>query len=207
MKKNNSAGKPYYTQRNNNIKPASACMTTSMINALSSAGWPVENLSANGSQPEDELLRFIMTDAACERKWKQLDPAGRYPPNEWHEVLALGTNLLLAKHALGKDAVQFHPSITEAAVKSVIDSGGALVVSGRFKTALGRLSHAVSVVGYEDSGGGTVFILDDPWGDYHSGYTDVNGNDVKMDEADWKAYIKDCGKEAKRANLVRKYTA
>ena len=92
MYKNNSKGKPYYTQRNNKIKPGSSCNVTSMVAALSAAGWPVEKMASGGRQPEDELMRFILTDAACDRKWRMLDPQGRIPPNEWHAVLAYGTN-------------------------------------------------------------------------------------------------------------------
>lgn len=47
MKKNNSENKPYYTQRNNKLKPNGACNVTSMIAALSAAGWDVDKLATN----------------------------------------------------------------------------------------------------------------------------------------------------------------
>lgn len=134
--KNNSDGKPYFSQRNNKIKPASSCNVTSIINALSSAGWPVQQMAPAGIQPEDSLMHFIMTDASCGRKWRSLDPEGKIPPNEWHAVLAYGANKWLAKLGYTGSPVQFRENVTAEEIKAVIQDGGAAVVSGYFPSVV-----------------------------------------------------------------------
>ena len=63
MEINNSAGKPYYTQRNNQLKPNGACNVTAMIAALLAAGYAVEQLATERfRQPEDALMDFIVHD-------------------------------------------------------------------------------------------------------------------------------------------------
>ena len=101
MTVNNSAGKPYYTQRNNQLKPGSACNVTAMIAALLAAGYAVEQLATEKfRQPEDALMDFIVHDERTLALWKVLDPTGHCAPNEWHPVLALGTNLFLREKGL-----------------------------------------------------------------------------------------------------------
>ena len=88
MTQNNSKDKPYYTQRNNRLKPNGACNVTAMIAALCAAGWAVEQLATEQyAQPEDALMHFILADSRVDAYWKKVDPAGHYAPNEWHPVL------------------------------------------------------------------------------------------------------------------------
>jgi hypothetical protein len=197
---NNSAGKPYFTQRNNKIKPGSSCNVTSMIIALSAAGWPVESLGDNGEQPEDALMRFINTDAATLNRWKQLDPGGRTPPNEWHEVLALGTNRLLRSHGIDSSPVTFRADVTPKTIIDAVNAGGAVVVSGRFpQKGTAPIDHVVAVVGYREEAQDLIsFIIDDPWGDYHTGYANHNGNDIILSLDDFDALIKPQGRACKK---------
>ena len=139
MYKNNSKGKPYYTQRNNKIKPGSSCNVTSMVAALSAAGWPVEKMASGGRQPEDELMRFVMTDASCDRKWRMLDPQGRIPPNEWHAVLAYGTNRWLLGLGHSSGIVEWKENATLEEIYQQVDKGGSVVVSGQFPCQGGKL--------------------------------------------------------------------
>lgn len=201
MYKNNSKGKSYYTQRNNKIKPASSCNVTSIILALSAAGWPIDKMASNGKQPEDELLRFIMTDKVVEGKWKQLDPAGIYPPNEWHECLALGANRWLSQQGYKQKGVIFLSSLTLDQIISNIEKGGSAVVSGKFKDNGREIDHVVAVVGYEDSG----LIIDDPWGDYRDEYATIKGNDIPLARADFFNLVKPQGRAVKYGHLVAKY--
>lgn len=207
MRKNNSQNKDYYSQRNNMLKPEGACNVTSMINALSSAGWPVDKLGTDKyPQPEDALMNFMMNDNTVLVAWKQIDPAGNYPPNEWHSVLALGTNLWLRKNGLlcqYKNAVEFKESVTAEEIQKNIDNGGAAVCSGYFVTAGKKtIGHVVSIVGYEKNDDGLSFILDDSWGDYHDGYITKNGNDVKMNHSDFTALLRPCGSSKKMGHIV-----
>lgn len=196
--KNNSEGKPYFSQRNNKIKPASSCNVTSIINALSAAGWPVLEMVPEGVQPEDALMRFIMTDAACDRKWRSLDPQGKQPPNEWHAVLAYGTNRWLAGLGYAGSPVQFRVNVSADEIKSVIQNGGAAVVSGAFPSVDGVLNHVVAVVGYS----GDDFIIDDPWGDFRDKYVTVKGNDIPMKRSEFMNLLKPVGASKKWAHLV-----
>ena len=198
--KNNSEGKPYFSQRNNKIKPASSCNVTSIINALSAAGWPVLAMVPEGVQPEDSLMHFIMTDASCDRKWRSLDPEGKIPPNEWHAVLAYGANKWLAKLGYTDSPVQFRENVSADEVKSVIQKGGAAVVSGAFPSVDGVLNHVVAVVGYS----GDDFIIDDPWGDFRDKYVTVKGNDIPMKRSEFMNLLKPLGNMKKWAHLVKR---
>ena len=211
MKKNNSENKPYYTQRNNKLKPNGACNVTSMIAALSAAGWCVEKLATKDyPQPEDALMHFILADKTVDSFWRKLDPAGRYAPNEWHPVLAYGTNRYMRQCGLlgEKDsAVEWGEDRTLADIQLSVSEGGAAVLSGVF-IAEGKktIGHVVACVGIktDDNGNITHFILDDSWGDYRTEYENHNGNDVEMTVADFMALIRHCNSNFKMAHIVRK---
>lgn len=194
--KNNSAGKPYFSQRDNAIKPESACNVTSMVAALSAAGWTCP--ASGGAQAEDALMRYIMTDAAVNRKWRALDPAGKIPPNEWHAVLAFAANRWLASLGLPGSPVSFRESVGANEIRSAVLSGGAAVVSGAFPSVDGILNHVVAVVGVS----GSSFIIDDPWGDFRTGYESQDGNDVEMTEEEFARFLKPQGSAKKWAHLV-----
>lgn len=200
MYKNNSKDKPYYTQRNNHIKPGTSCNVTSMIAGLSAAGYPVDSLVPEGVQPEDSLLCYIMTDAACSRLWRRLDPSGKIPPNEWHDVLAYGCNRWLGAHGIKCNPVTFTQArITD--VRNMIDAGGAAVVSGVFETETGKINHIVCVVGYD----GDDLIIDDPWGDFRDKYKTQQGNDIPLTAAQWSEMLKPVNQGKKWAHLIAPY--
>lgn len=201
MYKNNSKGKPYYTQRNNKIKPGSSCNVTSMVAALSAAGWPVEKMASGGRQPEDELMRFIMTDASCDRKWRMLDPQGRIPPNEWHAVLAYGTNRWLLGLGYPSGIVEWRENATLEEIRQQVDKSGSVVVSGQFPYQGGKLDHVVAVVGYDEAG----FIIDDPWGDWHDEYITTKGDDICLSQSEAIQMLKPLGSVKKWAHLVKPY--
>ncbi len=211
MKKNNSENKPYYTQRNNKLKPNGACNVTSMIAALSAAGWNVDKLSTKEyPQPEDALMHFILADKVVDSYWRKIDPAGRYAPNEWHPVLAYGTNRYMRQCGLlgiEETAVEWREDRKLEVVQETLKNGGSAVLSGIF-TAEGKktIGHVVACVGFktDDAGKITHFILDDSWGNYHTEYSDHNGNDVEMPLEDFKTMIRHCNMDVKMAHLIRK---
>lgn len=211
MKKNNSENKPYYTQRNNKLKPNGACNVTSMIAALSAAGWDVGKLSTKEyPQPEDALMHFILADKVVDSYWRKIDPAGRYAPNEWHPVLAYGTNRYMRQCGLlgiEETAVEWREDRKLEVVQETLKNGGSAVLSGIF-TAEGKktIGHVVACVGFktDDAGKITHFILDDSWGNYHTEYSDHNGNDVEMPLEDFKTMIRHCNMDVKMAHLIRK---
>ena len=212
MEKNNSQNKPYYTQRNNEIKPGSACNVTAMIMALSAAGWPVDRLSDSAhSQPEDALMFFLCNDRSVRDAWLKVDPSRRYPPNEWHPVLAYGTNLFLRQKGLlgdEADAVEFSERRSLSQFIRALDFGGACVTSGLFTFKSKKVcGHVVAVVGYKTDEEGNVvsLIIDDPWGDYRTYYENVRGNDIEMPIADFKKIIRPAGQDIKIGHIIMKF--
>ena len=172
-----------------------------MVAALSAAGWPVEKMTSGGRQPEDELMRFVLTDAACDRKWRMLDPEGRIPPNEWHAVLAYGTNRWLLGLGYSSGIVEWRENATLAEIQDQVNRGGAAVVSGQFPYQGGKLDHVVAVVGFDAAG----FIIDDPWGDWHDGYITTKGNDISLTQSEALQMLKPLGSGKKWAHLVKPY--
>lgn len=214
MTKNNSEGKPYYTQRNNRLKPNGACNVTAMIAALVAAGYAVGTLATEQyPQPEDALMHFILSDKRVDAYWRRIDPIGRCAPNEWHPVLAYGTNLFLRERGVvGNDTepVAWSEQHTVREIVQVIEDGGAAVLSGVF-LAEGKqtIGHVVAAVGFktDENGRLTHFIIDDSWGDYRTEYKNRNGNDIEMPLEDFQTKIRHCGTDCKLAHLVRKAVA
>ncbi|MCQ2242416.1 hypothetical protein [Treponema sp.] len=208
---NNSKDKPYYSQRANALKPNRSCNVTAMISALSSANWPVESfVNSIFKTPADALMNFILTDKQVQDLWHKKDPKGLYPPNEWHEILCYGTNLFLEEKKLitnGKLAVEWgeHRSISD--LTRTLDDGGSAALRGLFKYNGKDIGHVVCLVGYERDSYGQIknWIIDDPFGDYRTGYKNVNGNDIVMSMADFRHMIRPENNELKHAHLVRMF--
>jgi len=203
---NNGAGKPYYTQRNNKEKPGSACNVTSVIIALSAADWPVESFSPCGEQPEDLLMRFIYSDQAVLNRWKQLDPKGQIPPNQWHAVLAYGTVRWLKTLGYDSAPAAFREAVSREEIRALINDGGAAVISGVFpQEGKPPLNHIVAITGYGTDKNGFYFIIDDPWGDYHTGYKNQKGKAVKMPIEDFNKMMKPLPQEKKWAHIIGRF--
>ncbi len=204
MKKNNSENKAYYSQRNNKIDPSGACNVTAMVQALVTAGWPLPK--GEHKQPEDNLILFIRNDKEILREWKKIDPKGKYPPNQWHALLCLGTNRWLIENGvIGKRLIEFKTDVSLADFKDVIFKGGAAVFSGRFKTPTGTIGHIVAGVGVIASEDMTNIIIDDPWGDFHSLYKLHDGNDVLMSEKEFLSLLRPLNEKKKMAHIVPKF--
>jgi len=201
----NGAGKPFRSQRDNKEKPNSACNVTSMIIALCAAGWPVDTFSKCSEQPEDLLMRFIYSDAATMQKWKQIDPQGNIPPNQWHAVLAYGTGRFLKSFGYDSAAVTFREQTSVDEIVAVINAGGAAVVSGEFQQDGKPLHHIVAAVGHGEYKGAFYFIIDDPWGNHHTNYKNQNGKGVKLSLADFNSIMKPKTAAKKWAHIIRKF--
>ena len=201
---NNSDGKPYYSQRNNELSPGSSCNVTSMVSGLVSAGWPLP--AGKFKQPEDNLLDLIRSSPVVQRRWDAIDPGHKTPPNQIHELLCLGTNIWV-EH-LGGPKIELLWRLYIADVKKAIDEGGAVVMSGRFQDAKsGEIGHIVAVVGYQaaDAGEVTHFILDDPWGDYETLYKVQRGDDVFMPVSDWLSMMRERKDPFKFGHVIKRY--
>lgn len=202
---NNSDNKPYYSQRNNELSPGSSCNVTSMISGLVSAGYP-HFPAGKFKQEEDNLLDFIRSSRDVQRRWDEIDPKHTNPPNQIHETLCLGTNLWLAP--MGQPKIVLRWNLRLADIISVIDQGGAVVMSGRFQDQRsGEIGHIVAVVGYQadEAGEITHVILDDPWGDYETQYRVQRGDDVFMPISDWMSMIREQNNPVKFGHIISKY--
>lgn len=186
MKINLSDGKKYLSQLNNKISPMSTCNTTSAIMALE-----VSNISYSipdgWEQPEDYLTSILHSEGSYQRMKEKYPWAVRdgYEPNEVHGMLEWGINKLVGR--------QVDTFITSASINQMINNlfynRKAVLVSGKF-TATG---HIVCVVGFSsiqteedflvngfDPREIEYFIIDDPYGDWHTGYKNRNGDNVKL---------------------------
>jgi len=203
--KDNGAGKPFRSQRDNKERPSSACNVTSVIIALCAAGWPVDAFAPASVQPEDALMRFIYTDPATLKRWEQVDPKKEIPPNQWHSVLAYGAGRFLKNLGYDAAAIEFRDSVSVNEIVGAIDAGGAAVLSGIFQQNRKPLNHIVAAVGYGNDKNGFYFIIDDPWGNYHTDYKDHNGKGIRMPMADFAKIMKPQSSEKKWAHIVKKY--
>ena len=126
-----------------------------------------------GMQPEDYLT------VMCESLWgyKLRDAfdwakAQNIPPGQVHAVLSMIVNNLIGKDV---DLSIFTKDIN--IIYDELHAGRAVMTSGQFTPA----GHAVCVSGMrydENTNIVSHILIDDPYGDYFSGYTNQNGNGI-----------------------------
>ena len=205
MRHNFSRNSDYHTQRNNLKVPFASCNTTSMVMALKQAGWKVPEDGV--TQPEDALTEFLSTPAARDRQ-KAVAPAsmGAYRPQEVHAVLEWGTNAWLHD-----TPDSFTTQATSKDLVATLKSGGGVVLSGRFPMdpPEADLGHIVSVAGYielESEHEVTRWILDDPYGDWHTRYKVHRGNDIQFTRDEFTRIFDRKGDGHYWAHLIRSNT-
>lgn len=218
MKINLSEGKDYYTQRNNKVRPLTTCNTTSMIMLLTYSGIQLPKLQPD-EQPEDSLTNFLWTNPTVLDFYKQtseesyLDwkahPNTGIAPNEFHVVLAKGTNLWLGGR---KNVVKFTTSATMKDILWDLICGKAVAMTGVFN----KLRHVVCVVGFESLQDAstiksasdvattqvTSILIDDPYGDYRTAYKSTKGNDIPIPFAQFMSMMREFNKDVKWAHRV-----
>lgn len=216
---NISAGKKYLTQRDNKIKPFGTCNTTAMCMALTYSGKTMPP-KKDEEQYEDLLTDFLLQDTRVLAYYEKIDPINCaawkanpnsskvIPPNEYHSVLAYGTNLWM-----GSKVVSF---TTISPIREILYSllqGRAVVLSGLWS----GLRHIVCAVGFITSQENiksitssaeidlskvVSVIIDDPFGNYQTKYQDTNGNDVVVPYADYIAITREFKSETKWAHMI-----
>jgi len=203
---NVSEDKSYYSQRNNKIKPGSAC------NVTSATSWLVCNGEIPFYPKEVQLEDFLMATLNGKQGYNKMFQVAStlypdYAPNEVHSCLQWAINEVAEKTI---DVFRTEVSL-EHFIYSLV-KGKAVIVSGIFN----GLHHIVNLVGFESTQENIMqashprdidiskvkkFIIDDPWGKAESGYTDHNGNDVEMSYSSFVNTIKPIGELLKWGHL------
>ena len=188
---NNSINKTIHTQRNNKIRPYSACNVTSFINALNCCN--IEFYYPDDMQPEDYFMQLMNTEDSWERLYEIYGRNVGANPWNFSEILVEVCNEVLVK-----DQVCEIKYATIEQIKEHLDNKDVLTTSGAFT----RSGHFVCVVGYEAIRGKIKnFIIDDPYGNYHKQYKDFNGDNIKMPIKDFMSIIKPRYQAAKRTQF------
>jgi len=189
---NLSTESAYRTQRENRLKPHSSCNVTSMAMALDVTGWS-RMIDTGGRSLPDYLTEFFETPKAYDMM-KVLAPwaVGQYPPQQVHAVLEWGINFLI-----GQKAIQFSTTWSIDKINTALDSGMPCVISGDFPYYDNRgnettIGHIVTLVGYIKDNENKIisYIIDDPYGDYHTRYQSHEGNDIAMSVEDFNNIIR-----------------
>lgn len=188
---NNSNGKDYYKQTNNEIDPYISCFPSSMINAGSVIGldFPTDKEHTNGyKQPEDGFNWFLEHNSECVEFYNKpayksyVNTKGNHP-RELYDVEHFAFNKWM-----GKNVCRIKYGCTVADIVNVLNYGGAVVTSGNFC----GFGHVVCIVGFKCTiepgkvtdkdvvNGLTHFIVDDSYGSPHTRYkpVGVGGNDI-----------------------------
>ena len=218
-KVDSSRGKSIFSQRNNQVRPGASCNVTSMVMMLDYA--KIRLPTGPYKQPEDNLLTFLLSDKRVEEYYREVAPADyakyiqtgkdpeiSFPPNEVHMVLSFGTNLWL-----GKQVTKFYGELPIASLLYQTVAGRSCVISGEFA----GLHHVVTLVGFSSTQDPSTvlkvedidmtqvlsIIIDDPYGDYRSGYKIQRGDGVEMPWSTFVEFVKPQKNAlAKRAHVL-----
>ena len=199
----------YHSQRNNLLLPLETCGATAAVMALKASGWPVPP-GARGAQPEDLLTAIMMSPEGYARReaipgtW-----ADTIEPYRIHVVLEWAINKWIGKPV---DTFTERGELQDMVWR--ILHRRATVVNGLFD----RYDHQVAVVGFTstqheyeihtpghvDLSRITDIIIDDPYGDYRTGYSEANGNDVRLPLDEFKAITHIQGEDQKWMHLIER---
>lgn len=174
----------------------STCNTTAAIMVLMASGISFDY--PKDMQPEDYLTSILHSEEAYDQMAKKYPWAirGGYEPNEVHGMLEWGINKLVGTNI---DEFTTNGKLSDI-VYGIVVRKVACLVSTKFTKA----GHIVAVVGVrseqpiEDYYTWGVqltkytydFIVDDPYGNYHSGYSDRNGDNVVFSYDQFNALTK-----------------
>lgn len=203
---NLSTDSDYHTQLNNKLVPLESCNTTSAIMFLLACG--VEIPDTGAQQPEDALTALLEMPEAFEMQ-KELAPwsIGQFRPQEVHTVLDWGVNKFV-----GADICRFRDDATQGRLAYELAHGRAAIVSGRFTPA----GHVVCLVGVDTDQVDVAdvqtaedveldriraWIIDDPYGDWHTDYHDQHGNNVRFTPAEFDRLTQQYYQDKKWAHL------
>jgi hypothetical protein len=195
---------PYHSQRNNAIDPAGTCQVTAAIMALRATGIPFDYPS--GIQPEDHLAEILGGQEAREKLLTEYPTLSNRPPREVHAILSWAINERFVRRKVSVFTVR---ATVRELLYRVAKHRAASLVSGRFT----KTGHVVCLVGFEsgqddlsaalapdrvDLGAIRRIIIDDPWGDFKSGYRDPDGNDVSFTLDEFNGLTREYGEQGRK---------
>jgi len=133
-----------------------------------------------------------------------------YPPEQIHDVLALGFNAWT-----GRQAAEFGVCRSRLEVAQAIIRGCGVVLSGKFPYKDGRkINHIVSLAGFDTAQADVetakridvaqikAWRIDDPYGNHMTGYEDKDGDDNLLTLGGWAQYIKGDGVDCKWVHIL-----
>lgn len=189
-------GLPYFTQRNNKKYPLSSCNTTSMVQAIVASGISLPSNIPAGVQPEDYLTEITESKEIYELREKLGPSLRKLPPRQIHVLLSRATNIMM-----GRQITQFREDVPILKLVKDLLAGRASVLS----TTLTSYGHVVCLSGVrfsksledftENSSLSEVvgFFIDDPYGNFFTGYKDPNGKNVFFPFSDFIRYVRPNG--------------
>lgn len=190
MEKVNLKADDFYTQRNNLIKPSSACMPTSRVMFYLGNGFAIHN---DSDYSNDDYFMFLLnTNKAkeyCYKKYKW--SKGKYPPNQVHGMY----NSYLDELVIGERVSDFKTNLTFKDYQNMIEDGEVIMTSGSFP---GLDGHAFCIIGMDNDN----LLLADPWGDFRNNYRSKKGYKVKMNEDQFINHVKPTGKKKKWGHTI-----
>ncbi len=206
---NVSAHTPYHSQVNNALYPLSSCNTTAAIMWMLDCEVPFT--APEGVQPEDHLTAITETPEAYDymlkvAPWAYRNCKALVPPRQVHLCLAWAVNRLA-----GREAMRFRTDATYEELVAELARGKAVLMSGIFT----RSGHVVNLVGvrtWQEPGElGEAkqvrldkivgWLVDDPYGDYWTGYKDHRGNDVYFPFDDFDRLTRELYRNHKWAHM------
>lgn len=210
----NSKDKDYNSQRDNIKYPIETCGPTSMAMAIIQAGYTFPGITSK--DPADTITEHLTADTAYRKMYGILRTRDtRWRPFNIHAVLTWGINNLFQK-----EISQFSTNWSLKTILFNIVQGGGAVLAGDFTLPDGReLGHMVSLAGfstYQQNIKGIkesydleleavkAFIIDDPYGNWYTGYSDHCGNNIEYTKEDFNQIFRNKDNwNAKWAHVIR----
>jgi hypothetical protein len=195
----------YHTQVNNALVPMSSCNTTSAVMFLLAAG---ESLPDTGmQQPEDALTALSETPEAYDAVkrlapwfWDRAKQKPSIPPRQIHVVLDWVVNAWM-----GRKVMEFKQGVPMRALAQEILARRPALLNGRFT----KSGHIVCLSGLDvkdsarefEVGMVSAWIVDDPYGDWRTGYASHKGNNTRFTTAELMSLLKDYDVDSKWAHF------
>jgi len=215
----------YHTQINNKEIPYSACNVTSEAMGLIQAsynptipeGWQLEDYLMSQLLVADETHIISYKADAIEYAKKAVpwnfneDGTVKYALNEVAVMIDWAANKVI-----GREVSFFKSNSSVIEMVQKVFSGYGVILSGVYTLSNGKqLSHITSLAGFIsnhpfDQGSiSTVtmddithMIIDDPYGNFYTNYTDHHGNNIQMPIKDFMEIQQECGKSTKWAHFI-----